>query len=104
MSAPRPGAVEVTVFELNPGVSDDDFLRHAAEASAALKQSGGFIQRLLSRDGDGQWVDIVEWRAVEDAERAETAGADIRIKVFRAAIAPGAVSLRRQLTPDSVRY
>ena len=86
--------VEMVIFELRPGIGDEAFLQTAAEASAVLKASGGFISRLLSRDGT-QWIDIVQWESPEDAARAKADCADRpEVRAFSAAMAEGALSMR----------
>lgn len=89
-----PQVTDVMIFELQPGMDDDGFLRLAHEASAVLKASGGFISRLLSREGT-QWIDIVQWETLDDALRADaTVSGRVEVQAFSAAMAPGAISLR----------
>jgi hypothetical protein len=91
------GAVEVTVFELRPEIEADEMMRRAGEAAAVLKACGGFVQRLVSRDESGQWLDIVQWESMAALLNAEAASArNPAIDAFAAAMQPGALVLRQE--------
>ncbi|MEM8863091.1 MAG: hypothetical protein AAGD96_32675, partial [Chloroflexota bacterium] len=66
--------LEVVVFKLAEGVSDEAFLQAAQGIEAWLETKPGFISRRLSNDGQGSWLDLVEWKSMEEAQ---TAAADI---------------------------
>lgn len=94
------GAVEVTVFDVRQGIEAEEVMRRAGEAAAALKACGGFVQRLVSRDESGQWVDIVQWESMEALLRAQAECAGrAEIAAFAAAMEPGALVLRQE-TPE----
>ena len=95
------GAVEVTVFELRTEIEADEMMRRAGEAAAVLKACGGFVQRLVSRDESGQWLDIVQWESMQALEHAaaECAGR-AEIRAFAEAMEPGALVLRQE-TPEA---
>lgn len=98
------GAVEVTVFELRPEIEADEMMRRAGEAAAVLKACGGFVQRLVSRDESGQWLDIVQWDSMAALLNAEQASArSPEIDAFAAAMQPGALVLRQE-TPDETAH
>jgi hypothetical protein len=95
------GAVEVTIFELRPEIAADEMMRRAGAAAAVLKACGGFVQRLVSRDESGQWVDIVQWESMQALLNAEAAcAAREEITAFAAAMEPGALVLRQE-TPEA---
>lgn len=90
------GATEVTVFEPLPGIDADEVMRRAGEAAAALKACGGFVQRLVSRDESGQWIDIVQWESLDAALHAETQTRQApAIAAFAGLMAPGALFMRQ---------
>jgi hypothetical protein len=95
------GAVEVTIFELRPEIEADEMMRRAGEAAAVLKACGGFVQRLVSRDESGQWLDIVQWESMQALlhAKAECAGRE-EIAAFAEAMEPGALVLRQE-TPEA---
>jgi hypothetical protein len=91
--------VEVTLFLKQPEVDEPGLVQLATEAAAVLQTAPGFLSRVLSRDGDGHWTDIVEWESMAEALHAEAEFADHpAIKAFSAAMQPGAVLLRREVT------
>jgi hypothetical protein len=95
------GAVEVTVFEPRPEIGADELMRRAGEAAAVLKACGGFVQRLVSRDESGQWLDIVQWESMQALLHAEAqCAASPEVAAFAAAMEPGALVLRQE-TPDA---
>lgn len=63
-------AVELVVFELNAGVSEDEFLAAVAQTERDLRQLSGYLDRELSRTEGGRWIDIVHWASLDDAHRA----------------------------------
>jgi len=89
------------VFEPLPGFEAEEVMRLAGEAAAALKACGGFVQRLVSRDESGQWIDIVQWESLDAAlhAQAETRAAPA-IAAFAEVMAPGALFMR-QADPDA---
>ena len=96
-----PDVVEVTLFHKRPEVDEPALVQLATDAAEALKTCTGFLSRVLSRDGEGQWTDIVEWESMAQALHAEAALADHPwVKAFSAAMEPGAILLRREVGPD----
>lgn len=96
------GAVEVTVFELRPEIEADEMMRRAGEVAAVLKACGGFIQRLVSRDESGQWLDIVQWDSMQALLHAEAQCAGrAEIAAFAEAMEPGALVLRQETPQDA---
>ena len=90
------GLTDVTIFEPLPGFEAEEVMRRAGEAAAALKACGGFVQRLVSRDEGGQWIDIVQWDSLEAAlhAKAETR-TTAAVLAFAEVMAPGALFMRQ---------
>jgi len=71
----NPNSKKVTVewapFQLAEAV-DEATLLAASEAlqSEFVSQQSGFIKRELVKAKDNQWVDIVYWNSLEEAEQA----------------------------------
>jgi hypothetical protein len=63
--------LEWAPFQLKPGVTEADLLA-ASEAlqTEFLGGQPGFIRRELLKGKDGQWVDNVYWRSLQEAEQA----------------------------------
>ena len=61
--------IEVVTFKLKQGVTADEFrpLDKAVELQHVAKQPG-FISRESAAGDDGEWLVIVHWRSVKDAE------------------------------------
>ena len=90
--------VEVTIFELRPEIEADELMQRAGEAAAVLKACGGFVQRLVSRDESGNWVDIVQWESMQALEAAQAACAgSAEVTAMAAAMEPGALVLRQEM-------
>jgi hypothetical protein len=76
---PIIGAVELTSFKLNAGISNADFLAAATQMQKDfLSTQDGFIKRTLVVSTDNVWTDIVSWRdekcygnAMKNAEKSE---------------------------------
>lgn len=61
--------IEVTTFETNPGVDQQVFSERDREIQKdyTAKQAG-FIKRLSGMNDQGEWVVIVHWQTMQDAE------------------------------------
>ena len=67
-------AVWFITFQLEKGVSVEDFLLASEKCHhEVLSKQKGFISWEVLRDGD-TWVDLVKWETAEDAKNAEMAG------------------------------
>jgi hypothetical protein len=64
--------VEVALFHLKSGVTDEAFLPSAELIQRHLDHLDGYISRELVKAPDGQWVDIIHWASLEAARQAET--------------------------------
>lgn len=62
----QAGAVEIVKWKSAPGVSDAA-MRDAAHALVPdLQAVGGFVDKVLCRQGD-EWVDVYFWETAQDA-------------------------------------
>lgn len=77
--------VEWAPFELAEGV-DEATLLAASEVlqSEFVSQQSGFIKRELVKANDKQWVDLVYWNSLEEAEQAakNVANSPVCLKYF----------------------
>lgn len=62
--------LEIVLFKLAEGVTEDDFLAAAQGVETWLVQVKGFQRRQLNRDEAGNWVDMVYWDSLEEAQQA----------------------------------
>jgi hypothetical protein len=72
-----PGkALELVVFKLRDGVTQEEFLDTVDPVSEWAKQQPGFLSRELSYDAKGErWVELIWWETMEDALTAAEAAA-----------------------------
>jgi heme-degrading monooxygenase HmoA len=63
--------VEIVVFSVKAGVSDEGLLHTASQMQATIESWDGFISRDLVRIGNDKWVDIVHWRDMDSAISAQ---------------------------------
>lgn len=71
-----PSAIWFITYKLNEGVSDEAFLAASKACNdEVLSRQPGFLSWDILRSGD-TWVDLVKWASAEDAQNAETAGAE----------------------------
>lgn len=68
-SGQRDAVIEIATFKLKQGVTADEFrpLDKAVESQLVAKQPG-FISRESAAGDNGEWLVVVHWRSVEDAE------------------------------------
>ena len=63
--------LELVVFELNEGVSREQFLSANDAVSAWIAKQPGFVSRDLSYDAEGdRWIDVIWWESLENAGAA----------------------------------
>ena len=66
--------LELVVFQLADGVTDEEFLETTGPVSDWIKTQPGFISRELSRGTEGdKWVEVVWWETLEQAKAASEA-------------------------------
>ena len=87
--------VEVAQFKLATGVREEDFLREVeAVQKNFLEKQNGYINRELLKDKDGQWVDILHWNSMEEAQKAaEVMMGDPATQGFMQKIDPSSVKM-----------
>ena len=87
--------VEIAQFKLATGVREEDFLQEAeAVQKNFLEQQSGYIDRELLKDKDGQWVDILHWNSMEEAQKAaEVMMSDPATQGFMQKIDPSSVKI-----------
>ena len=62
--------IETVTFRTMDGVSQEQFLDAAQQASAFMTARPGFVRRRLSREENGTWSEHVEWASMADAKAA----------------------------------
>ncbi len=65
--------VEVVLFKPAPEVSEADVLKTTAMMQTKVMTMPGYIDRQLLKNSDGQWVDLVWWESMEQAQSAAEA-------------------------------
>lgn len=68
----RP-VIEVVVFSVNNGVTNNQLLLSAKNVSPLLRKFTGFKSRTIGQDEKGKWVDIVHWENMNSAMAASDA-------------------------------
>jgi hypothetical protein len=64
------GAVELTTFRLNKGLTARDFIAANEDINVWLKGRPGFISRHICQRSDGTIVDMLLWASAEDGAQA----------------------------------
>ena len=62
--------LEIVLFKLAESVSKDEFLSAARGVESWLSTVSGFQRRELSCDDSGNWVDMIYWDSLEEAQQA----------------------------------
>lgn len=67
-------ALEIVTYKIKDGVNVPDFLKASAELEEgfATKQEG-FLSRTFARREGNEWVDVIRWQSMADAEAASKA-------------------------------
>ena len=67
-------ALEIVTFKIKDGVNLPDFLTASAELEEGFaKKQEGYLSRIFARGEDNEWVDVIRWRTMADAEAAAKA-------------------------------
>jgi len=61
------------MFRAKPETSDTQILDLSDELQRQVEAFPGCIHRRLLKDGDGNWIDIVDWNSIEEAMQAAEA-------------------------------
>jgi heme-degrading monooxygenase HmoA len=63
--------IELAQFKTKSGVNDAEVLGASQEAhDGFLAKQKGYISRELLKSSEGEWIDIVHWETIEDAQTA----------------------------------
>lgn len=67
-------ALEIVIYKVNPGTTVSEFMKVSAdmEEGFARKQKG-FLSRTFARNGNDEWIDVIRWETMADAENASKA-------------------------------
>jgi hypothetical protein len=85
-------ALEITTFQLTPGVSMSDFIEANSDVDDWLKRQPGFIWRRICERDDGSIVDVLLWASADDGRRAgvgvvtELAGSPVHAAINQATV------------------
>ncbi len=63
-------AIEIVVFRAKPGVSPQALNEAALAAQACIETMDGYVQRHFGSNGEGQYVDVVYWQSMQQAQAA----------------------------------
>ena len=62
---------ELAQFKTKSGTSDAEVLAASQEAhDGFLAKQKGYVSRELLKSSEGEWVDIIHWETMEDAQAA----------------------------------
>lgn len=63
--------VEIAQFKAKSDVSDTEVMAASQEAHEGfLMRHKGFVSRELLKSGNDEWIDILHWKTMEDAQKA----------------------------------
>jgi hypothetical protein len=66
--------IELAQFTLAKDVADQEFVREAEHVQHVfLEKQPGYIDRELLKDEAGQWVDVLHWETIAQAQAAAQA-------------------------------
>ncbi len=61
--------IETVTFKLQPGIEETEFVEAAKATEALLERKGARIERrMLIRDEEGLWTDVVHWQSEMQAK------------------------------------
>jgi len=65
------GTIELVLFKVNEGLSDDEVLKAATALNECVKIEQGFIRRRFAKSEEQNlWMDLVLWTDMESAQKA----------------------------------
>lgn len=85
----------IYTFNLNPGVTDEDFITASAKVDAVLLNTEGFVYRSLTRTESGLWQDIVYWDSQSSQEKSRLLEATSTFDGFVSLINNSSVNFHR---------
>ena len=62
--------VEFIRYKLLEGTKTDDFLKAAEKMIPYLKTQKGLIDWQLCKGEDGNWIEILHWKSLDEAKKA----------------------------------
>jgi hypothetical protein len=65
--------IEIVQFRLKADVQEADYLTANEAVQADLQQASGYISREMAKGEDGEWLDILHWNSLAEAQRAAEA-------------------------------
>ena len=99
----EPAAIiEIVTFKLKPGITAQDFgsLDKEVELQHVARQPG-FVSRESAASDDGEWLVIVRWRSVQDAEASMASfSAAPATQEFMSKIQAGSMNMKRYAIID----
>ena len=67
-------ALEIVTFKIKGGVKLPDFLKASAELEEGFaRKQAGFLSRIFAKGESNDWVDVIRWQTMADAEAASKA-------------------------------
>lgn len=88
---------EIVTFKLNENVAESAFLEDARRTEAVLRETPGFVRRVLSRSAEGDWTDFILWSDMDSAlNAAETVVKHPDFAAFGGAIHGPSVAMRHE--------
>jgi hypothetical protein len=67
-------ALEIVTFKIKDGIKIPDFLKASAELEEGFaRKQQGFLSRTFAQAEGNEWVDVIRWNTMADAEAASKA-------------------------------
>ena len=67
-------ALEIVTYKIKDGVKVPDFLKASEEMEERFaRKQEGFLSRTFARGEGNDWVDVIRWQTMADAEAASKA-------------------------------
>jgi heme-degrading monooxygenase HmoA len=60
--------LEVALFNVKPGLTDEAVIKAARAIQIDLEKFPGYLKRELFKGENHQWLDLVHWRSLDDAQ------------------------------------
>ncbi len=89
----KPYAIEVVLFEVNPGYSKEQAKTALTSLNDIVKLYDGFIDRTTASNDDGRYIDLLYWT---DIKAAKMAGESIMKN-------PEAVAIFQVIQPETMQ-
>ena len=67
-------ALEIVTYKIKDGVMLPEFLKASAELEEGFaKKQEGFLSRTFAKAEGNEWIDVIRWQSMADAEAASKA-------------------------------